>query len=409
VATLEKLDGWEHGRTVTGAAGVHDNGAGTVAISTTTVRTGLRSVRFNPSAAASKLGYTVAGNIVTASFYVWFATLPTNDTSELFLFANATSGNGRLLFDNTTGKLELAGANFAAGVQGGPVLATGQWYRVTIEYDTSATPAVLRCIVDGGTEFTNSSNAITPANSTSAAVGSTSTSSTYDAFFDDWILSITNGDYEEISTWASHEVESLIPTADGTHNIGTSGDFDSFTGTAFSNATTNGHTFIGHRPLQAANTADQVIRQELGTTAHYMEHTLGNLTDNTKAVAGVRAYATHVESASAGASLGEARLLLSDGTVVLTIGSIDVINSTEDPGLNVTIRKRMTIPPSGGWDGTKVDGLKARIGFADNAPDVNFIDFMVEVAQYEEAAAAEPTRVNLMVVIAALSSFLLFL
>jgi hypothetical protein len=120
-----------------------------------------------------------------------------------------------------------------------------------------------------------------------------------------------------------------------------------------------------------------------------MEFGLENLAGGGPAnVAAARCYGIHIESATSGASLGEMRLLLSDNTEVLTTGSLAMINSTEDPGLAVTLRKRMTIAPSGGWDRTKVDGLKVRLGFADNAPDVNFIDSMVEVALYAAAAAA---------------------
>jgi hypothetical protein len=102
----------------------------------------------------------------------------------------------------------------------------------------------------------------------------------------------------------------------------------------------------------------------------------------------VRAYTAVVYSSATGTPAAEVRLLLSDNTEVLTTGSISVKNSTEDPGTTLTAYKRLTIAPAGGWDTTKVNGLKFRIGFDDLAADANFIDLMVEVLLYTPAAGA---------------------
>jgi hypothetical protein len=398
MATIFVLDGFEHGRDVSSTTGVCDVVASDPNIVTTPVRTGARALEIATSASSENYGYTIAaGNrVVTLAFYVRFASLPTTNV-VLAHFLNA-AGEGQIRF------MGAASDKFNALVVGGGnadaanTVAVDTWYRIVVEYDTSTTTANLRLTVDNGTEAA-ATKAIAATDTTSARLG-TSNADTFTAYYDDWLISVTNGDYEEIDGWTSHRVESLIPNSDGTHNITTSGDFDSFTGTAFSNSTTNGNTFIGHRPLQAANTADQVIRQELGTTANYMEFGNENLSANTDPVDAVRTYATHVESSTTGASLAEARLLLADNTEVLTTGSLSAINSTEDPGTTVTIRKRMTIAPSGGWDGTKVDGLKWRIGFGDNNPDVNFIDLMVEVAQHVPAAAG--TALQPVVIVAGL-------
>jgi hypothetical protein len=379
VATLSVIDGFEHGKVGTGNTGPYSTPAdGTPTIVTSPVRTGARALQVSPAGAVVRRRYAHSTTIVSMAFYVRFAALPTADVT-LAEFNHPTNPSRVKFMGAGSDKFNInvvSGTNADAA----QTVAVDTWYRIVAEFDTSTGTATARMRVDNGTEV-SASLALASAAQTGVQLG-TSAAETFTAFYDDWLISVTDGDYEEMSSWTSHQVESLIPTSDGTHNITTSGDFDSFTGTAFSNATTTGHTFIGHRPLQLANTANQVIRQELGTTANYMEMLLGNLADNTKLVAGVKAHAAHVEAATSGASLGEARLLLSDNTEVLTTGSLSVINSTEDPGATVTYRHRMTIAPAGGWDGTKVDGLKARVGFADNAPDVNFIDFMVEVAQY---------------------------
>jgi len=384
MATILMLDGFEHGRQDATVVGVYDTVTGSPATQITPVRTGLRSMRINPAGAAQSVQYNLAaGNrIVTQAVYFRFATLPTADV-RIMEFNNA-SGNGNVWFSNATDQIGIAIGGGAITV-GGPTLVIDTWYRLVVEYDTSTGTYSIKARVNNGTEFSTTS-AIAAADQSSVRLG-TNGAHTYTCYYDDWIISVTDADYEDIGSWTSHEIESLIPSSDGTHNITTSGDFDSFVGTAFSNSTTNGNTFIAHRPLQASNVADQVIRQELGTTANYMELLLENHTLSGAPLA-ARGYATHVEAASAGASLGEVRLLLSDNTEVLTTGSLSVINSTEDPGTTTTIRKRMCIAPSGGWDNTKVDGLKARVGFGDAAPDVNFIDFMVEVLYFTAAAAA---------------------
>jgi hypothetical protein len=390
MATLLMLDGFEHGRAAAGSAGVFDSVFGSPGNVTSPARTGARALEITATGSQEYVSYTIAaGNrVITQAVYIRFAALPTGAgvTDQLIQFVNS-GGNGLLQYSVDDNQFRVTnGTNSALG---GPTLAVDTWYRIVVEYDTSGANAVIRATVDGGTEF-SASTARAAADTTAARLG-TGGSQTYTAYYDDWLISVTDGDYEEIEGWTSHQIESLIPNSDGTHNISASGNFDSFTGTAFSNSTTNGNTFIGHRPLQAANTADQVIRQDVIAASDYMEFGLENLADNTKSVAGVRAYATHVESSATGNSAHEARLLLSDNTEVLTTGSLAVIDSSEDPGTTLTIRKRMTIAPSGGWDGTKVDGSKFRIGFNDVAADSNFIDLMLEVAQFVVAGDATAT------------------
>jgi hypothetical protein len=374
MATLWVIDSFEHGNLTNAANGVYSIATGgTPAIQTTIKRTGTRALQLTPSAAQEQVGYNPGSGVRQSvhSFYVYFDDLP-GASCRLQNFNNA-NGKGYVGYNQSTNKFRISvGGSVWTDV--GPTLSADTWYLIDVKFDCSADPAVITAKVDGGTEA--STNRSQTASDLTAEMLGTDTSDTYTAYIDDWVISHTIGDYP-IGT---HSVEALIPSSDGTHNITTSGDFDSFTGTAFSNATTNGNTFIGHRPLQLANTADQVIRQDLGTTSNYMEFGLENLSAGTDTPVAVRAIGCYVESATSGASLGEMRLLLSDNTEVLTTGSLSMINSTEDPGTTVTTKKRMAIDPSGGWDRTKVDGLKIRLGFGDGAPDVNFIDAMVEVA-----------------------------
>jgi hypothetical protein len=386
MATFHRVDGFEHGNATSGVAGVYSSISGAVAVVTSPVRTGLRSLQIQTVTASQGVQQSgIASNFVTTAFYVYFVNLP-GATIKLARLLNA-SGNAYVRC-NSSGQISvIVGAGSAVNV--GSPLGTGAWHRVIVELDTSTGTASLRAKVNNGTEAT-ATNVQVSANTTAVQIGPDD-AVTVTFYAEDWLIATADGDYEEIDAYVSHSVVSLIPSSDGTHNITTAGDFDSFVGTAFDNTTTTGFSFIDHRPLQLANTADNVIRQELGTVANYMEFLFENLPAGSDVPVGVQTYGVHVESAATGASLGEMRLLLSDNTEVLTTGSISMIESTEDPGTTVTLRKRMAIAPSGGWDRTKVNDLKVRVGLADNAPDVNFIDCMVEVAlKLGPAGAALP-------------------
>jgi hypothetical protein len=383
VATIFQIDGFEHGNVTSGVGGVYGSISGTPAIVTTPVRTGLRALEVSATGASEGVQHSsITSTFVTSAFYLRFASLPTS-TMKLMRLLNA-SGNAYLRC-NASGQLSIiVGAGSAVNV--GTALSINTWYRIVAQLDTSTGTASFKASVNGGTDAT-ATNAQATANTTAVQLGPDD-AVTITFYADDWLIATASADYAEIKGWTSHSVQSLIPSADGTHNITTAGDLDSFTSTAFSNSTTNGNTFIAHRPLQLANTAEQVIRQDLGTAAEYMEFTLENLAAGDSTVEDVKTYGAHIESATTGASLGEMRLLLSDNTQLLDAANNSMIDLNDDPGTTLNLRKRMMVAPAGGWDTTKVDGLKIRLGFADNAPDVNFIDCMIEVLLFTPGAAA---------------------
>lgn len=384
-----KVDGFEHGSVVSGTSGVYDGASGTPAIVTSPVRSGARALEITPSgAAAERVLYDFIAGVQqpAASFYIRFATLPTAVVT-LAAFNNA-NGPGMFQFDNTAGRFAVSNNN--AGRQSvGPTVATNTWYLIDLRYDSSTGTVTMAAAIDGGGLVTASRSQVA-SDATTMHLGTADPASpAYTAYYDDWVIS---DDYTADFPIAAHHIEALIASADGTHAVG-SGAFDSFTTTAFTNGTTNGNTFIGHRPMQLANTAEQVIRQVANDVNAYMEFTLENLASGASTPIGVRTYGA-AEEAGTGNSLGEIRLLLSDNTEVLTTGSLSVIDSTDTiSNTAVSVFKREAIDPSGGWDRTKVDGLKIRLGFADGAPDVNFIDLMVEVALTEPAVDATPSTV----------------
>lgn len=408
------IDGFEHGSVGTGNGAVYDAATGTAAIVTTPVRSGLRALQIDTTAAAKRVSYQMPSNgPVTSTTWgsmgvaVRFPSLPA-DSTQIFSYGNA-NGAGVVQFNTGTNHLELT-FNNTTNTDFGPTIATDTWYYVETEVDFSTGTAVFRGRVDNGA-VTAISRSQTSSTITGFTLG-TQTTDTLNAFYDDWVICTTKDNSQRDDSFPGDgRIVSLIVDGDGAHNITTAGDFDSFTGTAFDNTTTTGWTFIDHRPLQLANTADNLIRQELGTSANYMTFTFEDLPAvdaNTTIAAAVRAYCSRVESSGTGTSGAEFRLLLSDGTEVLSTGpatnsastnyytAVSVGHSAEDMGLTLWLHRRMTDPPGGQWTREKVNGLQGRVGFGDGSPDVNFIDYMLEVL-LKPASPALPRNDSLVV------------
>lgn len=380
MATLDRIDGFEHGNTAAAAGGVYGGFSGAPVNVTTPVRTGNRALEISMAGVTEDIGYTgFASTIIATGFYLRFATIP-SALVKLCRFLNA-NGSGYLRI-NSSGQLSIiAGAGSAQNL--GSPLSTNTWYRIVLEYDTSTGTATFRGKVDNGTEAT-ATNAQVSANITELKLG-TDAAVTYTAYFDDWIISITDGDYEEIGGWASHSVEGLLPTADGAHNTVGANELEyTGTGTDITDASTDVWTLVDDVPLDTA-LSDYV--NDVGTSATaYVEVTFADLAAGTDEPQAVRAYGVDADSTGTGTSAAISRVLLSDNTAL----SPDLRLSTDDPGITTTVRKKMLTAPGGGWTRTNVNGLKARMGFGDGAPDVRFSSFMLEVALRPAAAAVLP-------------------
>jgi hypothetical protein len=362
------VDGFEHGLAGQANSGPYDVTTGSPTIVTTPVRTGSRALEISSTVANEYVQWNISSLIAAGAGYIHFESLP----SAVVTLVEITNPNGlgAVGFNNATGKVRLT-IGAAVPVDVGPVLTAGPWYRVVFEFDTSADPAVLRARIDGGTEGTTSRAQVSLA-STGIRLGQAG-AQTVTAYYDDWMVSTTDGDYELVADWAQHSVPGLSPTADGTHNITTSGDFDGTT-TQFTNATTDSYLNIDDVPLNISNTDGEVIRQDLGTTSEYMEHTYADLPAGTDVPVDVRVYDYDTDGGAAGGNLAVLKFLLSDGTPVT-----DVRLSSDDPGLTVTLRRKMLSRPAGDWSRDHVNGLKSQWGFSDADPDPILLGVVVEV------------------------------
>jgi hypothetical protein len=381
VPTLTIIDGFTHGSNASGAAGVYSAILGTPDIVTTPARTGGSGQirRINPSAGTEMVQYTpAAGNRqIAISFYIRFATLPAANVM-LAAFLNA-NGTPYLRYYQTTGQFGVVNTLGGSTVPTGPVVAVNTWYLIDLLCDTSTGTQSIKLRVDGAdeVEFTR---AQTAADITGVFIGTNSTG-TYEAFYSDWVGSYTTADYP----LGEHHIEQLLPTADGTHSISGANIIERGTsGTDITNGTTDAYTLVDDATLDLAFTTPDFINMVGNSTASYTEHTFADLASGTDEPADVWGYSTDKDSTGTGAALAVTRVIY-DAAATWT----DLRVTGDDPGITATARKKILVRPSGGsWSRTLVNGIAARFGFADGAPDAYLGSIMVEVALFPGGPSA---------------------
>lgn len=391
-ASFGFIDSFAHGYfTITLGRGMYSDTNGSLSVSSTVVRgNSSRSLQCDTTAEEYVQFSWVAGlRITMMAFYIRFQTnVPAEDTT-IARFQNA-NGNGEFGFDASSNRWWVQ-AGAGTRVESTTEVKANEWYRVVLEYDTNTGTATMRAQV-GATgapliTATNSQSASDITGHILGRIGTISTSRTW--HISAWVNSATDGDFETVAAWLSHDVQDMFPNADGTHNIGASGDFGSDTTptTAFSNATTDGYTYIDHQPFVGTPGADNRIVQLVSGTTNYMEFTFPDLVETVDAnIDAVRPIVASVDEGGLGSPNQDVLLLLADGTEVLTTGSVSWLDDSVDaPGTAPTWFRRMAIEPAGdGWTKSRVDGFKARVGFSDGDPDPNFYDMCIEVATHKD-------------------------
>jgi hypothetical protein len=361
-----------------GAIGQHWNlAAGSVAISTSTVRTGARSLRINPSAAASHATIVTSSTTVSVfRVYIRFATLP---GANSFVCGNAF---GNIVFKSSDATF-VAHANFTTQGTGAAVtITTGVWYRLDVRIVYSSPNIVIDFQVDGvaAPQFTN--NPGSAQSSTINRLGTTS-AATYDAFYDDYICSTTSGDYP----FGAGKVEHFVPTSDGTHNVAGANDFErSNTGTDIINSTTTAYQLIDDVPLKSGTPTEYINLIAPPNATDYVECIFGpapGISVPSIAPRGVDVICAHA-AATTGAN--NIRVALNDnGTVD------DVANGSYHAASAAIIyhSKHYSDPPSAATSWTIVAGngnfnnIRMRCYTNDAAPDPWLASIMIE-AEFPE-------------------------
>ena len=378
--------GFECGLVAAGGA-PHVTNSQSASISTTTVRSGSRALRLNPSASAgfAQLGTFSSTQTCVVRSYVRFASLPTSDWLVLAFIGGGgvSAGIGYKASDSKLYPAHDSSAP-AFGSTGGSV-TTGQWYQLDLKVVTSANPWTVDVQVDG-TTLTQYTPALSAGGGTQIILGTAFISSSFDLFFDDVCVSETAADYPLGAGYVNH----FVPISDGTHNVAGAGDFKKGAGGVdITNSTTNAYLLVDDVPMDdtTPDTDDYINAIAPPNASDYVEVVFGPAPGISTPTAAPRAVECAVAYHQAAAQTGNIRLALNDnGTVD------DVLNQTAAGVTTIRYARKhyATAPTGGAW--TVVSGAgnfnNARMRFysSDAAPDQYFDCAMIE-AEFAQVAA----------------------
>lgn len=369
-----------------GAIGPHVSalsGAPAPTFSTSTVRSGSRSLRINNTGGSS---WAVMANQPTQSinvfrFYIYFTTLPNVDWT---LTQNGGVATGVVLYFKAADSSIYSKISTNSSSSGIPV-TTGKWYCVDVMIRSYQDPWTIDFKIDG---IAAPQLSFSTANGSMVAVsslGQSSGNTTADVFFDDYILSNTEADYPIGPGF----ILPHTPQSDGTHSI-SSGDFKrGTTATNITTLTTDAYTLIDDVPLPSGATTDDSVAEVVNTGggAEYVEVNFGVVSGFRGSMLPRAVELVAVAHAASGNPCDIHVKLLDNGTV-----STSVIDFSS-PG-TAFVYKTQQYPAlfggSGPWSKSRVDAIKARIGYgADCNPDA-YVDAVMLEVEYAQASLIPP-------------------
>lgn len=370
--------GFECGRTST-TAGVGEhwiNLSGTASIQTSTVRSGARSFRANPTAASAFASTTplTTNTRWIGRVYIQFATLPSADVD---LCGPNVANGPTVRFKQSDSKLyaAVAGTLGAFGVS----VTTSVWYRIDFDANISAGGNDTCDVMVDGVACGQATAGGAVAGIDNVFIGLIGTS-TADVFFDDFVLSNTGVDYPIGAGYVNH----FVPTADGTHNIAGAADFQrTLTGTDILNATTTAFQLVDDVPLESGASVDWVNLIAPPNATDYVECVFGPASGISTPTAAPRAVEVIAAIHQAGTGLGSMEIRMNDnGTtnVLYTAAAVAGVTTIIYKG-----KQYATAPTGGAWTvaagAGNFNNLRVRFGspaVVDANPDQFFDCIMVE-------------------------------
>lgn len=350
--------------------------------STTTVRNGLRSMRYLPVAGSA----TINGPSGTASTTrVWrdvirFATLP--DADCLISYGNYSGTYAGVGFKVSDSKLysavSIAGViTFGAT---GVAVTTGVFYVCDVKTVGSLVTGTADIQV-GGAACAQATGAFAAANANGVDRGSGDVNITADIFFEDFLLSETSGDYP----LGDGYVISYIPNADGSHNVAGANDFErTATGTDITNLTTDAYELVNDRPLPTT-AVDWINGIAPPNSTDYVEIAYEDSAESA-APRSVEAIVVYHDASGAGTNNFSVTLRESGGGTTADI----MAAATRNVGATISYARAhfATVPgTSDAYTLTKFNALRSRFLVSDSSPDP-YIDALMLEAEYNAVVAA---------------------
>lgn len=354
----------------------HTTRSGSVSISTSVVRSGLRSGRTNPSGTTATIGVPFAdATSATIREYIRIASHPTANTLIANFLVVGVAGVG-LAYDTASQKYYPAEDDTTTVTLGseGVALALDEWHLLEIALNVSANPWTLDIRLNN-VALTRLS--IARAANTLAVYhcGTQLRNSTFDVYHDDVLVSRTIGDYP----LGPGYVISYIPNADGTHNIAGANDFErSGTGTDITNATTTAFQLVDDRPLEQA-AGDYINGVAPPNSTDYVEVQYEDSVEPSppRSVEAIVGY----HSSGSGTNGWTVTLRDHNGGTSATMGSA----TQGTTGLEWSKTHHTTIPGTANpWTLEAFNALRSRFLVSDAAPDP-FIDGLMLEAEYAPA------------------------
>lgn len=363
---------------------------GTPTISTTTVRTGNRSLRINPTASAmtARSAALTTSSFWVVRFYVRFTTLPGTNFRIMLM---QTANNG-VVFNPSDSTLRMYHSSASTQSSDGVVITTGVWYRVDYSYDGSGGTSVQNMKVDGVslTQFSGGASGST----TQINFGDSAVSHTTDMFIDDVIISHTLADFPLGAGYVDH----FIPTADGAHNIAGTADFRrTLTATDILNSTTDAFELVNDVPLESGASVDWINMLAPPNATDYVECIFGPAPGVSTPTVGPRAVEVIAGIHQAATGTGNMEIRLNDNGTMGTVYSATTVAGVTSVAYK---RAHFADPPSAAsvWhannDGSDGDFRDLRVRFGSPAAlDVNpdqFFDCIMIEAEFAEVVSVFP-------------------
>lgn len=370
MATPIFLTGLEHGSLSASGGGLFDTVTGAPTVDSAIKRTGSYSIRFYKTvAAACSVTKNVSGSptVLVARFYLYFTTLPSVDCALFRMNSGTYVPTLRFRLSDSKLIVDFSGS----GTQAGPVVTTGQWYRIDFRGNVGTDPRTIDWQVNG-VDQPQATLALAASSFTTVPFGALTTC-TLDAYIDDVVISATSADYP----LGPGGVVGLSPNAAGTSNPGTNVIEDN-TGADVDDSTNPANVELDDVPL-SLNT--DYIKQVAVGTGNYAEVAFADISESV--IWGARGILAYMSSDTLG-NEGGCIIRDSDGQETTIWGNPTTRADYSESSM--FYKSAQVLTPSGGWTQAHVNALRARIGYSNDISPVPYWEnLMIEVACGESA------------------------